>query len=209
MSIAILLVDDHPMFLFGLRTLIDTEPDMHVAGEVMTGAEAIAFVTTHPVDLVLMDIHLPNLNGIEATKRIREQRPDVRIVMLTMLDDDTVFHALKAGAHGYLLKGTRGAEMVHAIHAAASGEAIFSATVAQRIIQHFDAPPAVPAFAELTARERDILVLLARGLTNSAIAEQLSLSTKTVRNRVSDIFSKLHVHGRTEAIIKARDAGVQ
>jgi DNA-binding NarL/FixJ family response regulator len=162
-----------------------------------------------PVDLVLMDINLPDGNGIEVTRRLRALHPAAAVLVISMLDDATVFKALKAGACGYVLKGTGGEETLRAIRAMAAGEAIFSPSVARRVMQCFAAPQAPAVFPELTERERAILVLLAQGLTNAAIAERLDLSAKTVRNRVSDIFSKLQVSDRAEAIIKARDAGVE
>lgn len=208
MTITILIVDDHPVFRFGLRTLVGAEPDMQIAGEATNGAEALALAERHMFDVALMDIKLPDINGLEVTQRLRAIRPEARVLVISMLDDTTVFRALKAGACGYILKGASGEETVRAIRAAAGGEAIFSPTIAQRIVQHFNTPLLPGSFPELTAREQEILALLAQGLTNSAIAERLSLSTKTVRNRVSDIFSKLHVSDRAEAIIKARDAGM-
>jgi DNA-binding NarL/FixJ family response regulator len=209
MSIAILIVDDHPVFRFGLRALIGAEPDLQIVGEAANGAEALELAASHHIDLALMDINLPDINGLEVTRRLRTLRPEARVLVISMLDDSTVFNALKAGACGYILKGASGEETIRAIRSAAAGESIFSPTIAQRIMQHFASPPKAVAFPELTERERDILELLAQGLTNGAIAERLSLSAKTVRNRVSDIFSKLHVSDRAEAIIKARDAGMQ
>lgn len=218
MTISILLVDDHPVFLFGMRTLITEEPDLHLLGEAMSGAEALQKLaaqpavsqpaTGKPVDVVIMDIKLPDINGVEVTRRIRNEFPQVRILILSMLDDNTVFNALRAGANGYILKGAGGEETLRAIRAVASGESIFSPSIARRMMQHFDQSQAHETFPGLTEREREILQLLAQGLTNSAIAERLSLSTKTVRNRVSDIFTKLHVHDRAAAILKAREAGL-
>ncbi len=181
---------------------------MQIVGEAASGNEALAYATSYPLDLMLMDINLPDINGIEVIRRFQMLRPQVRVLVISMLDDSTVFHALKLGAGGYILKGASGEETVRAIRAAAGGEAIFSAKIAQRILQHFATPSTTVAFPELTDREREILSLLAQGLTNSAIAERLSLSIKTVRNRVSDIFGKLQVSNRAEAIIKARGAGV-
>lgn len=208
MTISILIVDDHPVFRFGLRALIGAESDMQIVGEATTGAEALAIATGQPLDLVLMDINLPDLNGLEVTRRLRSLYPEMRVLVISMLDDATVFQALKAGACGYVLKGASGEETVRALRAAAGGEAIFSPQIAKRIQQHFAAPTSTGSFPELTEREHEILALLAQGLTNSAIAERLSLSVKTVRNRVSDIFSKLQVSDRAEAIIKARSAGI-
>jgi len=209
MAISILLVDDHPVFLFGLRTLIAQEPDMHIQGEAMSGAEALQKLHDQPVDIVIMDVKLPDINGVEVTRRIHAEFPQTRILILSMLDDNTIFNALRAGANGYILKGARGEETLRAIRAVANGQSIFSPNVARRMKRHFDRTDQNELFYNLTEREREILILLAQGLTNTAIAEQLSLSVKTVRNRVSDIFAKLQVHDRSEAILKARDAGLE
>jgi len=207
MSISILIVDDHPMFRFGLRLLLEAEQDLHVVGEATSGEEAVTFAEANPVDVVLMDINLPDVNGIEATRRILKARPDSHVLIITMFDDDTVLAAIKVGALGYILKGASGDETLRAVRAAANGEAIFSPTVARRVRQHFDAPNKPTVFPDLTEREREILALLAQGLTNAAIAERLSLSVKTVRNQVSNVFSKLQVADRAQAIIRAREAG--
>lgn len=208
MTISLFLVDDHPVFLFGLRTLIAEEPDLHIVGEAMSGSEALQKLSTQPVDVVIIDIKLPDTNGVEVTRSIRQAYPQTRVLILSMLDDNTVFNALRAGANGYLLKGAGGEETLRAIRAVANGESIFSPSIARRMMQHFDNSSTTEPFPDLTDREREILELMAQGLTNKAIAEQLSLSVKTVRNRVSDIFSKLHVHDRSEAIHKARNAGM-
>jgi DNA-binding NarL/FixJ family response regulator len=209
--IRILIADDHPMFRFGIRALLSAESDMEVVGEATNGQEAVNMAASLKPDLILMDINLPQLNGIEATRQILKQNWDVNILIVTMFEDDTIFAALQAGARGYILKGAEGEETLRAIHAAAKGESIFSPTVAQRLTQFFsqsskqsDAFP----FQELTHRERDILRLIAQGLTNTAIAERLSLSPKTVRNQVSIIFNKIQVTDRSEAIVKAREAGL-
>jgi DNA-binding NarL/FixJ family response regulator len=208
MSISILMVDDHPVFRFGLRALIEAEADLRIVGEAASGSEALELAASQPIDLVLMDIKLPDMNGLEVTRRLRALQPTVHVLIISMLDDSTVFQALKAGACGYILKGSSGEETLRAMRAVAGGEAIFSPTIAQRLMHYFSAPQPQFTFPELTEREREVLVLLAQGLTNSAIAERLHLSAKTVRNRVSDIFSKLHVSDRAQAIIKARDAGM-
>ena len=209
--IRILIVDDHPVFRFGLRALLATEADTVVVGEATGGEEAVALAVELRPDLVLMDLNLPDFNGMEATRRILAQNPDVGILIITMFEDDSVIAALRAGARGYVLKGAEGEETLRAIRAAAHGESILSPAVAQRLArflaQSADVQPAEP-FPELTPREREILVLIARGLTNTAIAERLSLSPKTVRNQVSIIFSKLQVSDRAEAIVKAREAGL-
>ncbi|HEU5103718.1 MAG TPA: response regulator transcription factor [Roseiflexaceae bacterium] len=215
--IRILIVDDHPVFRFGLHALLNAMPDTEVVGEVTSGHEAIELAGSLRPDVILMDINMPGLNGIEATRRIRELNPDIRILIVTMIEDDSVFAAMRAGARGYLVKGAEPAEVLRAIRAVADGEAIFSPGIAERLIHYFAAPPAqiaparlaeTPAFPELTEREREVLGLIALGLTNSAIAERLVLSPKTIRNYITEIFSKLQVADRAQAIIRARDAGI-
>lgn len=209
-STNILIADDHPVFRFGLRALLQTEPNTEVVGEATTGEEAIALAARLKPDIILMDLNMPDVNGIEATRRILKNNPDIGILVITMFDDDSVFAAMRAGACGYILKGAEGEETLRAIRAVANGQAIFSPAVAKRVMQFFTQSPSAkpePAFPELTLRERDVLALLAQGLTNSAIAERLVISPKTVRNHVSNIFSKLQVADRAEAIIRARDAG--
>jgi DNA-binding NarL/FixJ family response regulator len=210
--IRILIADDHPVFRFGMRTLLTALPDFIVVGEAVTGDEAIRLSNDLTPDLVLMDINMPGLNGIEATARIHEHQPDIAILMVTMLDDESVFSAMRAGARGYLLKGAEPAETLRAIRAVASGEAIFSPGVAERLLEYFAHPPVAPAhspaFAALSAREREVLTLIAQGLTNAGIAERLALSPKTVRNYNSEIFSKLQVANRSQAILRAREAGL-
>ncbi len=210
--IRILIADDHPVFRYGLRILLQAEPVFEVVGEVTTGLQAVDLAATLQPDVVLMDLNMPELNGIEATRRILATTPQIRILVLTMFDDDdSVFAAMRAGARGYILKGAEGDETIRAIHAVSSGEAIFSPTIAQRLMQYFEEPQAVLStrpFPQLTEREREVLALIGRGYTNNAIAEQLVISPKTVRNHVSIIFSKLQIAGRTEAIVLARDAGL-
>lgn len=210
----ILIADDHPVFRFGMRALIEAQRDMVVVGEAETGTDAIRLVESLQPDVVLMDINMPDLNGIEATQQISQKTPDVTVLIITMFDDDTVFTAMQAGARGYLLKGAKGDETLRAIRAVANGEVIFSPGVAEQMMRFFargiGTSPPVPdlPFPELTTREREILDFIAGGLTNNAIAEKLVLSPKTIRNHVSNIFSKLQVATRSEAIIKARDAGL-
>ena len=210
--IHILIADDHPVFRFGMRALLTALPDFTVVGEAVTGEEAIQLTNELLPDLVLMDINMPRLNGIEATARIREQQPQTAILMVTMLDDESVFSAMRAGARGYLLNGAEPAETLRAIRAVASGEAIFSPGVAQRLLEYFAHPPVttarLAAFADLSERERGVLTLIAQGLTNAAIAERLVLSPKTVRNYISEIFSKLQVANRVQASLRAREAGL-
>jgi DNA-binding NarL/FixJ family response regulator len=208
----ILLADDHPVFRYGMRSLLQTEEGFEVVGEATTGREVIALAASLQPDIILMDLNLPELNGIEATRRILSVFPQIKILVLTMFeDDDSVFAALRAGARGYILKGAEGEETMRAIEAVSSGEAIFSRAIAQRLTHYFGTPhpaPLPPAFPQLTEREREVLTLLGQGYTNAAIAERLVLSPKTVRNHVSVIFGKLQVAGRAEAIARARDAGL-
>jgi DNA-binding NarL/FixJ family response regulator len=209
--VRILIADDHPVFRFGLRALLSAEPDFAVVGEATTGEEALALAEALQPDLILMDVNMPGLNGIEATRRALEVSPRIGVLIITMFEDDaSVFAAMRAGARGYLLKGAAGEETIRAIRSVSEGEAIFSPAVARRLIQYFSSPPAshAPVFPELTEREREVLHLIAQGYTNAAIAEKLTLSPKTVRNHVSNIFGKLQVAGRAEAIIRARDAGL-
>lgn len=214
--IRVLIADDHPVFRYGLRALLLAEATMiEVVGEATTGEQAVTLAVQALPDVILMDVNMPRLNGIEATRRILEATPQVGILMLTMFEDDeSVFAAMRAGARGYLLKGVEGDETIRAITGVSKGEAIFSPAIARRLIGYFGSPPrhqpSDPAylFPQLTEREREILTLIAQGYTNPAIAERLVLSPKTVRNHVSTIFSKLQVAGRAEAIIRARDAGL-
>ncbi len=209
--IRVLIADDHPVFRFGLRALLSAEPDTQVVGEATTGDEAIELATTLQPDVILMDLNMPGPNGIEATRRIMQRDPRVGILVVTMFDDDSVFSAMRAGARGYILKGAEGEETLRAIRAVAHGEAIFSPTIARRLIQHFTAPrrdTSARPFPELTEREHEVLGLIAQGYTNTAIAERLYMSPKTVRNYVSSIFGKLQVSDRTQAVIRAREAGL-
>jgi DNA-binding NarL/FixJ family response regulator len=217
-AIRIVIADDHPVFRFGLRALLNAMPDTEVVGEVTSGEEVIALAGSVRPDVILMDINMPGVNGIEATRRIRETNSDIRILMVTMLEDDSIFAAMRAGARGYVVKGAEPSEVLRAIRAVADGEAIFSPEIAERLIHYFTTPPAAtsdstqsaitPVFPDLTEREREVLALIAQGLTNSAIAEQLILSPKTVRNYITEIFSKLQVADRAQAIIRARNAGL-
>jgi DNA-binding NarL/FixJ family response regulator len=197
------------MFRLGLRTRLSAEPDFDVVGEASTGEEGVALAADLHPDVVLMDLQMPGLGGVEAARRLRESHPDAAILMVTMFDDDSVFAAMRAGARGYLVKGADAEQMVRAIRAVAGGEAIFSPAVAEKLMTYFAAtrPPSSP-FPELTDREVEVLRLLAQGLTNVAIAARLSLSPKTVRNYVSGIFTKLQVADRAEATLRARDAGL-
>ncbi|MBJ7601841.1 MAG: response regulator transcription factor [Candidatus Dormibacteraeota bacterium] len=211
MTVRVLIADDHPVFLDGLRTLLATAKDVEIVGEVATGAGVVDACAQLRPDVVIMDIQMPDLNGIEATRRITAATPGVGVLVLTMFEDDeAVFAAMRAGARGYLLKGARQAEIVRAVHVVADGEAIFGRSVAERIIAFFTTarPAGLPgAFPELTERERVVLELLARGETNDVIAQRLFLSSKTVRNYVSNVFGKLQVADRAAAVVQARRAG--
>ncbi|MBI4340250.1 MAG: response regulator transcription factor [Chloroflexi bacterium] len=209
--IRVLIADDHPVYRDGLRTLLTSLPDTEVAGEASTGEEAVALAASSMPDVALMDINMPGMNGIEATRRINQSHPLVAVVMLTMFeDDDSVFAALRAGARGYLLKGADQAEISRAVRAAASGEAIFGPAIATRLMNYFAARPAAPpsAFPDLTQREREVLALIAQGLSNTDIARRFYLSPKTVRNHVSNILGKLQVADRVQAALRAREAGL-
>jgi DNA-binding NarL/FixJ family response regulator len=207
----VLVADDHPLFRQGLRTAIEAGDGVEVVGEAETGVEAVALTLELQPDVVVMDVQMPERNGIEATREIVAQSPHVGVLMLTMFeDDDSVFAAMRAGARGYLLKGSDHDEIVRAIRAVSSGEAIFGPAIATRLMAYFAASPGGPAqaFPELTAREREVLELIAQGHSNAAIADRLVLSQKTVRNHVSNIFTKLQVLDRAQAIVKAREAGL-
>ncbi|CAA9256166.1 MAG: Regulatory protein, LuxR:Response regulator receiver [uncultured Chloroflexia bacterium] len=210
--IKVLIADDHAFFREGLRALLRVIPDLEVAGEAASGVETIDRALALQPDVILMDVQMPDLNGIDATRRILETSPHIGILMLTMFEeDDSVFAAMRAGARGYVLKGADRGELGRAIKAAASGEAIFSPAIAQRMIQYFAAISAQPSrqpFPQLSDRERDVLDLIAQGLNNTDIAARLVLSQKTVRNHVSNIFAKMQVADRPEAIVRARDAGL-
>ncbi len=207
----ILIADDHPLFRKGLRALLATVPRVRVVGEAVGGAEAVRLVDQLQPDLVLMDLKMPNGDGLTAIRQIAAARPDIHILVVTMFeDDDSVFAAMRAGARGYVLKDMDDDDMTRAILAVGQGEAIFSPAIATRIMAYFSNRPAQPPalFPELTDSEGKVLRLMARGLANDDIAGQLGFSPKTVRNYVSSIFSKLHVADRAQAIVRARDAGL-
>jgi DNA-binding NarL/FixJ family response regulator len=211
----VLVADDHPFFRDGLRVMLEATPDTELVGEAADGNEAIALAHTLQPDVVLMDLRMPGMGGVEATRKILSESPQVGILVVTMIeDDDSVFAAMRAGARGYLLKGADKDEMLLAIRAVGRGEAIFGPGIARRLVQYFASHATVPtrashtAFPELTDREREILDLIAAGHTNQKIANQLFLSLKTVRNYVSNILTKLQVANRAQAIIRAREAGL-
>ncbi len=207
--IRVVLADDHPVVLGGLRALLESLGTYDVVGEATDGEQAVRAVAEHEPDVVLMDIRMPGIDGLEATARVRAANPGTAVLVLTMFDDDdTVFAAMRAGAQGYLLKGADQVEIDRAIRAVVAGEAIFSPGVAQRVLGYFAAPPPVAEpFPDLTAREREVLDLVAAGHRNHAIAERLFLSPKTVANHISSIFVKLAVADRSAAIVRAREGG--
>lgn len=210
-TIRVLIADDHPVVRDGLTTLLSSVPGFEVVAEAGNGSEAVREAVVHSPDVALVDLQMPLMDGFEATREIARVAPAVAVLILTMHeDDDSVFAAMRAGARGYLVKGASQEEILGGITAVARGEAIFGPGVAQRVLAFFRAGPsaAEPTFPELTPREREILDLLAGGLGNAAIGERLSLAAKTVANNVSSIFVKLQVAGRSEAIVRAREAGL-
>jgi len=208
--IRILIADDHRLFRDGLRLLLASVANTEVIGEAASGPEAIAQAMALQPDVVLMDIQMPGVNGIEATRRIVATSPHIGVIVITMFeDDDSVFAAMRAGARGYVLKGADQEEMLRTIHAVARGDALFGPAIASRLMGFFAARPTAPGiFPELTEREHEVLALIARGHNNEEIANRLVLSQKTVRNHVSNIFSKLQVADRAQAIVRAREAGM-
>jgi DNA-binding NarL/FixJ family response regulator len=210
--IRVLIADDHPFFRDGLRVLLAATADTELVGEADDGAQTVALAAELQPDVILMDLQMPGLGGIEATRRILHASPHVGVLVVTMYeDDDSVFAAMRAGARGYLLKGADKEEMRVAIRAVARGEAVFGPAIARRLMQYFAAPrqqSPTDTFPDLTERERQILALLAAGRTNQEIAERLVLTLKTVRNYVSNVFAKLQVTDRAQAIIRAREAGL-
>ena len=210
--IRILIADDHTLFREGLRSLLASVADAEAVGEAATGLEAIDQAMALQPDVVLMDIQMPGINGIEATRRIVATSPHIGVIVVTMFeDDDSVFAAMRAGARGYVLKGADQEEMLRTIRSVARGEALFGPAIARRLMGYFSAPRPVAEpqlFPELTEREREVLGLIAQGCNNEEIARRLVLSQKTVRNHVSNIFSKLQVADRAQAIVRAREAGM-
>ncbi|HEY7044631.1 MAG TPA: response regulator transcription factor [Nocardioidaceae bacterium] len=212
MSTRVLLVDDHPTFRRGLGALLESLPDIEVVAEAGDGEAAIALATSLQPDVVMMDLNMPELNGVEATRRLVAANPDVAVLVLTMLDDDeAVFGAMRAGARGYIVKGADTDDVVRALESVARGDAVFGPAVASRVLSYLTRPLSARdpmLFPELSEREREVLELMARGLTNSEIARRLVVSPKTVRNHASNVFTKLQVSDRSEAILRARNAGL-
>ena len=206
----LLIADDHPAFRAGLRFLLELT-DIEVVGEATTGVEAVTRARELAPDVILMDLRMPEMNGIDAIAKIVAAAPQIGVIVLTMFEqDESLFAAMRAGARGYLLKGADRDEIVRAVLAVQAGEALFGPSVAQRLINFFSQSesPTITSFPQLTIREREVLHLIAAGRTNAAIADELVLSLKTVRNHVSNIFAKLRVADRAAAIIKAREAGM-
>jgi DNA-binding NarL/FixJ family response regulator len=209
-TLRIVVADDHTVVQEGLRALLSAVDGYELVGVAGTGNEAVRAAVTLRPDVVVMDIQMPGMTGIEATREIARVAPEVAVLMLTMFeDDDSVFAAMRAGALGYVLKGAPPADMIRAITSVAAGEAIFGTGVARRALTYLTRPRADSvAFPELTAREREVLDLIAAGITNAAIASRLGLAPNTVSNHISNIFAKLRVASRAEAIVRARAAGL-
>ena len=209
--IRVLIADDHPVFRDGLHGLVDAAPDLDFVGEATTGVEAVDLAASGRPAVILMDLRMPELSGIEATRRILEADPTVGILIVTMSEDDeSLFAAMRAGARGYIPKDAERGEILSAIRAAALGEAVFGASIARRVAEFFAAPrsPAAEPFPDLTERENEILELIAQGRSNGDIAGRLGITSKTVRNHVANVFNKLQVADRSQAIVRAREAGL-
>ncbi len=211
-QLRVLIADDHPVFRDGVKAILQPVPTMELIGEATTGLEAVRLAEELQPDIVIMDLKMPGLNGIEATRQIIQTSPRIQVLVCTMFEDSqSVFAAMRAGARGYILKDAIGTEILRAVQAVGNGEAIFSPAIANQVLAYFNNPPGVvpkQVFPELTERERTILSLIAKAENNPAIARQLNLSLKTVSNYISNIFSKLQVADRAEAIIRAREAGL-
>jgi DNA-binding NarL/FixJ family response regulator len=215
--IKLMIADDHRLFREGLKALLAVTDDIEIVAEAEDGASALKKCKERQPEIILMDINMPGLNGIHATQQILETFPQIGIIMLTMLEDDaSVFNAMRAGARGYLLKGADPQEVLSVIRAVAEGQALFGPAIATRLMNFFKELSLKPVaaqskanFPELTERELEILRLISQGLNNSEIAQKLVLSPKTVRNHITNIFSKLQVADRAQAIVRAREEGVQ
>jgi DNA-binding NarL/FixJ family response regulator len=209
-QIRVLIADDHPVVRRGMAALLASLDEVEVVGEAADGEEAVRQAQLSRPDVVVMDVQMPGLDGIEATRRLARAVPEAAVLMLTMYEDDeTVFAAIQAGAHGYLLKGAGQAEILAALQSVVAGQLVVGPEVAQRLVQRLGAGARRPLpFPELTVREREILELIAQGRNNTAIAEQLGVAVKTVGNHISAVFVKLHVASRAEAIVRAREGGL-
>jgi len=210
--IRVLVADDHRLFRDGLRALLNSAEDLELVGEAGDGEEVVAQAAALQPDVILMDLQLPGINGVEATRRILHTQPRVNVLVLTMFEDtDTVLAAMRAGARGYILKDTDEEALLRSVRAVASGEALFGPGVAERLMRYLaEATPSAEraAFPELTDREREVLWLLAQGLSNQEVAGRMGISLKTARNHVSNILARLQVADRTEAVARARAAGL-
>lgn len=215
--IRLVIVDDHTLFREGVKALLSTTEDIQVVGEAGDGETALAQILAHQPDIVLMDIHMPGLSGIQITHKILADHPKTGVIMVTMMEDDaSIFASMRAGARGYLLKGADPREMLSVIRAVAEGQALFGPGIAARLMRYFQelsaAPLSSPAdvpFPELTERELEVLHLISQGYNNHEIAQRLVISPKTVRNHITNVFSKLQVADRAQAIVLARQAGLQ
>lgn len=216
-QIRVVIADDHKLFREGIKALLAVTDDIEIIGEAADGASVLRVCQDLQPDIVLMDINMPGLNGIQATQKILENQPETRIIMLTMLEDDaSVFNVMRVGARGYLLKGADPKEVLSVIRAVAEGQALFGPAIATRLMNYFKELSLQPVssaggspFPELTEREREVLLLISQGLNNQEIAQKLVLSSKTVRNHITNIFSKLQVADRAQAIVRAREAGLK
>ena len=214
-KIRLVQADDHRLFREGVASLLEHAADIELVGQAATGEEAVRLAAALQPDIVLMDLQMPGIGGVEATRAIAAAQPHVGVIVLTMFEDDeSVFAAIRAGARGYVLKDADRGSLLRAIRAVASGDALLGQAIAQRVLQHFSVAAATPlpgraeALAELTAREMEVLRLIAHGARNRQIAEQLVITEKTVANHVSNIYSKLQVSDRVEAVLRAREAGL-
>lgn len=208
----VLVADDHPTFRRGLHALVDSLANFQVVGEAEDGEAAVVLAAELAPDVVVMDLNMPGVNGVEATRRIVQDNPSVAVLVVTMLDEDeSVFAAMRAGARGYVVKGADTEDVLRALESVAHGDAVFGPAVASRVLSYLTRPLSARdsvIFPELSDREREVLELIARGLPNADIARKLVVAPKTVRNHVSNVFTKLQVSDRAEAIVRARNAGL-
>ena len=212
MSIRVLVVDDHPTFRRGLGALLASLAEVELVGEAADGESALALAGELAPDVVVMDLDMPGMGGVEATRRIKAAHPSMAVLVLTMLDEDeSLFAAMRAGARGYVVKGADTDDVLRALESVARGDAVFGPAVAGRVLSYLTRPLSARdplLFPELSAREREVLELMARGLSNGEIARRLFVSPKTIRNHASNVFTKLQVSDRSEAVLRARKAGL-